>query len=502
MSAHLSGAELADLTRGLLSDASAANAREHLQTCERCSEARVRVDEGLTGMAQIAQQVGPDLSWDHIGARVYWSTSSEHRARQRGQGAFSRRWRYGLAGVSIAAAAAAAILIYGIGGHSEATESLSPTAPAKHVVAAAEAPIPVQTQTVGLAPRQELEGIVVLAQGPVLSHGQSIDLDELVVAGASFETAEGRLVVQFGGDSAFRIAPHSTLVIDRFDSERIALRIVGRVDVDITRRLPGQEFAVIAGTHEVQVRGTAFRVDYKAGDLGVECIRGKVVVTDGDRGVHVPAGQRFEIMRDALHDAALRALPMDGDALAKLSHAMQMPMMRSWREPSQIVSSTALLDLDSGTGAAIAVDGSYIADGAFTLRAPAGLHEVALVDTYGDAGKGHWIDGQAGKHTRSRFAPSSRSISSVRGPRKQQLRVAMKSSKRATRCLGQLAKHGLLKGSYLSLDIGFNKDGTQRFLNLLESNLSPAIQTCLRDAVDSVRLPPGDAASFQFRLSY
>ena len=207
-------------------------------------------------------------------------------------------------------------------------------------------------------------------------------------------------------------------------------------------------------------------------------------------------------MSDAWGDADLRALPIDPDALKALEVAMQMPMLPVWTDAHRIAESTALLELDSGSDLGIAVDGAFVAGGAFTLRTTIGEHEVALVDSDGGLTQSRRVDGALGEPTQAHLQPPSKPLVAGREVRKRQLTAALAASPRPALCLAQLAKQGLLEGAYLELDVGLNEDGTQNHLNLLDSNLSPAIQACLRDAVDAERLPPGSATSFRFRLSY
>tara|TARA_R110002096_G_scaffold16898_15_gene58294 strand:+ start:85119 stop:86621 length:1503 start_codon:yes stop_codon:yes gene_type:complete len=491
--AHVAPTLLADLCRGTLSESKASKVRAHLKSCERCHQAEVRIATGLVSMADIADTQAPELGWDHIGARIYWSTSSDRRAKERGDRSHARYWWIGGAA---AAGLAGAALFMSLGASESQLDTRIAISEPKTEQANANLP------SIEPAQAELIPGAVVFSQGWVETKGLALDLDAPAMAGTEYRTGNGRLVVQFGESSAFRLAPNSTLAIDRLDSKRIALRIEGRVDVDITRRLPGQEFVVIAGRHEVQVRGTAFRVDYSEGDLGVQCIRGKVVVTDGSHGVHVPAGQRFEILRHALGNAALRALPIDAPALEALGSAMQMPMLSTWDPHWTLGSSTALIEVEGAAGQSIAIDGAFVAEGAFTLRTSIGEHQVALVERDGGLGPSRPHRVVAGQRTRASLPAAPRPAQQQGVERKRQLLDAMADSKRATQCLAQLAKQRLLSGAYLVLDVGVNEDGTQSHLNLLDSNLSPVIQACLRDVVDAQQLPEGSAATFRMRLSY
>lgn len=471
---HLSPVQLADLCKGDLAQAQDARAQQHLQGCEQCKDAHERVKKGIAAMKEIGEQEAPELAWDHISARIYWSTSSDRRAKERKPE--RRPWRIAVVGVA-GVGLVAGLLLWQQGRAQPKQVADVPvvTQPSRELVVAPP-----------VAP-SALQGLVVLAEG----EHQGIILNEPVVAGSEFSTKQGRLIIQFDDHSAFRVAPNSTLAIERLDSERIALRIEGRVDVDITRRQPGQEFVVLAGQHEVQVRGTAFRVDYAGGDLDVQCIRGKVIVSDGTRGVDVSAGQRF---------ATLRALPIDSEKLAALDKAMRMPMLPMWQAPAELIKNTSLLELQSGD-LPIAIDGTYIADGSFTLRTTPGSHEVAIVDRDGGIPRGQSIATSAGRRALKRIV-SNKAVSKDRSVRKRELRAAIEESKRAERCLAPLAKQRMLEGSYLTLEVGINADGSQSFLNLQGSNLSSAIQSCLRDAVDAEQLSAGPAASFRIRLSY
>ena len=255
-SKHVSGADLADLSRGTLGLAPASRARAHVDGCPRCQASLLRVERGLAAMAQVSEQDAPELAWDHIGARVYWSTSSERRAKERRSQPRAGQWRVALVGAAGAALVAGGV-VWGLGPGPQASPK-----PDTAALVQPSSPQPTHSQFSGRAEPEAVEGSIVFARGPVLSRGHVVSINEPVVAGSRFSTDEGELVLQFGANSAFRIAPHSNLAIERLDAERIALRIEGRVDVDITRRRPGQQFAIIAGEHEVQVRGTAFRVDY------------------------------------------------------------------------------------------------------------------------------------------------------------------------------------------------------------------------------------------------
>jgi ferric-dicitrate binding protein FerR (iron transport regulator) len=494
---HLRADRLADLAAGRLSESALASAQTHLADCERCQGALARIEAGRLAMAEIKETKAPELGWDSIGARVYWTTSSEQRARGRER---RRGWRWPAFGVA-AVAAVAAVSLWGLGSEEQPAETMQATES-----------LPVEPQEMNPSQVEEmvelLSGLVTFAQGDVRVGGQPLDFDQEIAVGAQLSAGEGGLVVQFGEHSAFRLAAQSKLRVTRFDTKRIELDVVGVVDVDITRRLPGQEFVVRAGEHEVVVRGTAFRVEYNEGSLGVSCTRGQVVVTGEDDMVPVPAGQAFRVLSEAWDEASLQARPMDAEALQALDRAMVMPMLPAWSERELLSEATTVLEVSAAPTQSVAIDGVSIAQGSFFLRAMSGRHQVALMDASGEPASETWVDGIAGQRlamnvtTAPRKPKAPMGAGKARGLRRGQMQAALEKSQRTDRCLAPLAKQGLADGSFVVFDIGVNADGSQDYLNVLDTNLSPIIVKCMRKAVDAESLPEGPIAGFRLRLSF
>jgi hypothetical protein len=354
-----------------------------------------------------------------------------------------------------------------------------------------------------------LSGLVTFAQGDVRVGSQPLDFDNEIQVGAQLSAGEGGMVVQFGNHSAFRLAAHSSLRVTRFDSKRVELDLIGMVDVDITRRLPGQEFVIRAGDHEVVVRGTKFRVEYSEGSLGVSCTRGKVVVRgDDDQMVAVAAGQAFRVLSEAWHEASLQARPMDPDALRALDKAMDMPMLPAWSERELLSEATTVLEVHADPEERIAIDGVHVAEGSFFLRTMSGRHQVALMDSEGEPASEQWVDGVAGSRqsmnvvTPATNGHAAMGAGKARTLRRGQMEAALDKSHNTARCLAPLAKQGLIDGSFVVFDLGINADGSQDYLNVVDTNLSPVIVKCIRHAVDSQSLPAGPMAGFRLRLSF
>jgi hypothetical protein len=429
---------------------------------------------------------------------VYWSTASDRRTKERQAARRPRRW--GLAaGVLVAAAAAIALFLVT---RDDATVSAPEQVALPAAPAAAELAPSVPDEP---APEHAL---VTFVQGDVKVDGAAPSLDALLGAGARLQTGEGTIALQFEEKSAFKLEPQSALTFNRFDRRRVELEVRGIVSVDITHRRDDQEFVVVAGDHQVVVRGTAFRVALQDGELGVVCLRGAVVVTDGEDSVDVRAGQRFDMLVDAWRDAALRSVEIPAKELAALEHAMSVPMLPAWSEPRALIETSSLLEVSAEPGQAVAVDGARVANGSFQLRTMAGRHQVAAVEIDGEVGDGEWIETRPHSASGARVsaAPSAPSVHASPGEarrlRKQQLGRALGRAGRARRCLAPLAKQGLEEGAYLVFSMGVRADGSREYLNVVDSNLSPVLQQCMRRAVDAVDLPAGPAATFRYRISF
>jgi len=93
------------------------------------------------------------------------------------------------------------------------------------------------------------------------------------------------------------------------------------------------------------------------------------------------------------------------------------------------------------------------------------------------------------------------SAKQARKIRKKQFNSAIERSARVSRCLQPLAKLDLIEGSFVLFDIGVNRDGSRGHINVIDSNVPPKIQNCLRQAIDMVRLPTGPRATLRYRLA-
>lgn len=498
MSRHVAPHRLADLCAGRVSEAEERTLRGHLADCRRCAQALERIEAGRLAMREIASAAAPELGWDHVGARIYWATSKERRTTQQRalRVPVGRRalWTGSLLVSAAAAAVAMGYLLWPQGGGEAAVGKLgadvraTPARTVENEPSARPAP---------------LQAIVTLAKGSVELSGQALSMDSRLGEGTILRTLDGQVAVQFGDRNGFELGPNSQLELLRFDDRRIELAVTGLIDVDITKRHAGQELVVVAGQHQVVVRGTAFRVEHRDGALGVACKRGRVVVTDGSDQVDVMAGHEFRMLTTAWHEAALRATPLDPVAMAQLDKAVSVPMLPVWTDLDTLTETSSTLELVAEPGQMVAIDGVEVASGAFFVRTMSGRHQVAVVDSDGEMGPGEWLDAEPGKRARATIAEAADRGEHDEAPaRKRQLAREIEARGQARQCLEPLAKQGLVEGSYIVFDVGVNAEGSQALLNVVDSNLSPRIQACLRHAVDAVTLPSGSRARFRLRMSF
>jgi hypothetical protein len=510
-----------------LVDAGRASARErarierHVAGCSRCSAAHERLTRGRAAMADIAAQTAPELGWDHIGVRVYWSTSSARHAalRQRERRWWRRPPVLALVGtLALGAAAGFALTMWSSSRWSDPTDAEQPTAraPAAPKVTAPSTPVaPVASP---------LRGLVTFASGAVAVDGAAprartseLDLARLfdgpIAEGARLRTAEGRLVVQFGPSSGFALVPGSSVLVRRFDERAVELTVEeGAIEVEVSHRRADQTFAVVAGRHRVTVHGTAFQVARRAGGVAVECARGRVLVSDGARQVAVPAGRELRVLEQGPREQAI-----DPVRLAALERSLARPLLPAWIDSRALLDTSSTVVLTAPDGRAVRLDGVEVGVGSLALRVMSGRHHLEVADANGAFDHGAWLDAEPRSRRDARAgldgvvrlllgsggaATSEDTVARDRTTRRRQLLQALEGSRRARRCMSPLEKRDLVAGSSVTFDVGVNADGSQGHLNVVKSNVPPDVERCLRAVVDEVELPAGPAATVRFKLAF
>lgn len=517
----------ADAAAGRLSAGVVVRMEAHAAGCAGCAAARARVASARGAFGEIARAPGPELRWEHLGARIYWATSSQRQQERRTASqptlAAARPWwrtraaRLALPGVAVAAVAVAwwqwptatprttPAAVVSADADTTARAALPPALPDVITPVTLYDPAPVPTPMLGL---------VTLAQGEARQAGAAdVDADLAraallatpVTAGVGLSTGpDGRLAVQLEAGTAFALGPSTRLDVARLDRATIALHVDGEVSVEVARRAPGQRFVVIAGERQVEVRGTAFSVEHRGGALAVACSHGLVAVAEPSRPdevVEVGAGRRWSIPAGgSLLDAV--PAPMDAEELAALLGA-QPPQLPAWTDAGALLRTTAPLSIAAAPGRSVKVDGVVIGGGEVTLRVMSGRHLVEVERAPGRFAAGQWVatrdDGRPVRVAAE--APAAASSASGVATRRRQLAAAVDHGAMRA-CLRGLAKQGLAAGTHVELSLGVDATGAVSYLNLGDTDLPTSLASCVRDVVARVRFAPGAAARWRHRFSF
>jgi ferric-dicitrate binding protein FerR (iron transport regulator) len=503
---HVAPHRWADAAIGRVSLDERARMTAHASSCPRCAKARDRVVRAQGSFTDLARAQSPELRWEQIGARVYWSASQERRGRTDEGSAIRPRRRWWLAAplLALTAGAAAGVAWY-----------LDTPAPAPPPVASDETPAPadvIPVEVVTLDPPVRAiprVGLVTLAQGETHlagARGAGV-LAQPVVAGLRLDTGDGRIAVQVDAGTAFAIGPRSRLDVTRLDEAAIELRVDGDVSVEVARRAAGQRFVVIAGERVVEVRGTAFEVGHHGGRVEVRCRHGLVEVRDlaagADGAVHVevPAGTGWAAAAGdplTMHAPA----PLDADDLAGAMRRAPV-MLPAWTDAPSLLRTTGPLAIGAPAKRAVRIDGVTVGRGDLTVRVMSGRHLVEAETAPGRFGAGHWVatrdDGAPAEVALSAAAPAS-SRGAVK-TRRAQLEAKVDHA-RAASCVRGLAKQGLAAGTFVVLELGVDETGAVSFLNVGSTDLPERLAACVRDVVADVRFPPGPAATWRHKIGF
>jgi len=525
MSRHVAPHRMADAAAGRTSEREAARIKQHVDRCSRCSASAERLARARGAMNEIAAAQAPDLAWDRIGVRLYWENSSARHAalRKPEHSVWRRRFAFAVVGGALLAAGGLVAMTMLGGDRPEAPRAVAAPTGAAAPSPGEQAPVPAA-----------MRGVVTFASGRASIDGAPVDTATLferpIGAGTRLDSASGgRLVVQFGHQSGFALGPGSSLVVRRFDDAGVELDVLhGTLDVEVSKRRPGQTFAVIAGRHRVSVRGTAFRVDHRNGELEVACAHGRVVVTDGASEVALDAGEMIHLLREVMLARAARQ-QIDPERLAELESSLDGPLLPAWTEPRALFDTSSIVDVAASPGQEVRLDGVDVGEGAFVLRVMSGRHKLQVADATGDFAAGTWVEAGPGERRAARArrdgvvrlgavrdiadpAPgeltdagpraSSEDTRAARKVRHDQLATALQDSGPARQCLEPLQKRDLVAGSFIVFDVGINADGSQGHLNIAESNVPAEVERCLRRAVDAVELPRGPTATVRYKLAF
>lgn len=494
---HVAPHRWADAAAGHVSADEHAQMGAHAEACPRCAAGRDRITAARAAFADVARAPAPEQRWEQLGARVYWAASQERRSRERTAVRPPRRWLW-VAPVVLAAGAVAAFVLT-----RDADDDAAP-----EIVAAPTAPLPTDITPIELvAAPKPLTGLVTLAQGDVVSASGPV-FTTAVVAGTSIETpSDGRVAIQVDAGTAFALGPDSRLVVSRLDTGAIELHVAGEISVEVARRAPDQRFTVIAGGRVVEVRGTAFEVVHRDGEVEVACRHGVVAVRDvlaspSAATVEVTAGTRWSAADgSALMDTLA---PLDAAAVEALI-ARGPAVLPAWTDVESMRLTTGPVEVRAGRGRAIRVDGMPVGFGALTVRVMSGRHLVEAERAPGTYGAGEWVttDDTTGAKVAIADAPAKPATSKRAAveTRRRQLQAAV-DARRIANCVRDLARQGLADGTHVELEIRVDETGAVNYLNVGDTDLPSANATCVRDVVASVAFPAGPAARWQHRVSF
>ena len=313
--------------------------------------------------------------------------------------------------------------------------------------------------------------------------------------GSSLATGNGRVDVQFGGDSAFALGPMSTLRLRRFDARTIELAVDGTVDIAVAPRADGQRFLVVAGDQLVEVRGTQFRVAHDAAGTRVACHHGLVTVSDRDGAVEVGAERRIAV--PAGHPVSgERAVALSGDEAAALSQAT--PLSLPLWDPAALSRSSAPLEIATAGRRSVRVDGIELGLAPLRVRVMPGRHSVETTDSAGRFRRAGWVDVAAAPRGARFEVPAEPPRTGGLTERRRQLRAGI-DQPRLRGCTRSIAKAGLT-GTYVQIEISVDPQGALGFLNVLDTDLPSATASCVRDVLAGVRFGPGTAATWRERV--
>jgi hypothetical protein len=517
---HIAPHRWADAALGRLPLDERTRMTAHAAECARCATDRDRVIRARDAFADLGQAAAPELRWEQIGARVYWSTSQERRARTADEVRAlvpRRRWLWLAApATAVAMGVAAAVVVWPDPAPAIAPGDARPVArDTSDTVRHNDDIVPVELVTIDVAVpvAQPIAGLVTLRQGDAGIdgvHGDAVFGVAVVAAQVVTTGADGRIAIQIDDGSAFAVGPGSTVTIARLDRAAVELHVDGEVAVEVTRRPPGQRFVVVAGGRSVEVRGTAFEVARGDGRVEVRCRHGVVAVRDvhGADVVEVGAGARWAAA-DGDPLQAQRPTPLDAAQLARLTERAPA-ILPAWTEPEALLRTTAPVAVSAAAGRAVRIDGEPVGRGALTVRVMSGRHLVEAERAPGRWTDGAWIttrddgtpvevaiDVPATASDRADRTDRSAAIEARRGELDR-----LVDRTRVRSCLRSLDKQGLAAGTHVVLHIGVDRTGAVSFLNVGATDLPASAAGCVRDVVSEVSFAAGANASWRHRFSF
>jgi hypothetical protein len=480
---HVAAHRWADALAGRV-DAREVKAMEsHAASCASCAKARSRVERASQSFPALRAQSAPELAWDSVRARVHWSVSSERRAKGR---ATRSRWIPAVALGALATGAAVLALTTDPATH----QAMPRSAAVEHH--AVPAPVRVEPSPLGALVVREV-GDQTMINGLVRHE----IFEEVLGAGAVLATGKSTLDVQFDAEGALALGPTSKVRLTRFDSETIELALdEGTVDIIVSKRAANQRFVVVAGDRTIEVRGTQFRVTRDDTRTHVACAHGTVVVRDAAGEVIVEGDHAVDVAAaGAITGAHVDALSPAERTVLALATPRTLPV---WTTPSQLVQTSAALEVATPGSRDVRVDGVEVGQGPLRVRVMPGRHTVETADPAGRFHRAGWVDASAGKAARLEVQPEVAAATGGAATRRKQLRAGIDHTGLAS-CTRAMAKAGVT-GAFVKIEISVDETGAVDFLNVIDTDLPSTTSSCVRQVLANVVFKAGPAATFRDTL--
>lgn len=288
-------AALIAYAEGLLSAEGSRRLRRHLDRCETCRRELAAIELYDEMVADARRAPVPEIDFDGM------EMALAREARRVSTEIHARRQRRAWIPIAALAAAAAALLVVWAGWPWRASRVAERPAPVAEETAPAPAPRPAP-EPAYLAP------VVTLAAGAaheVSSDGPApLEPGEELREGAQLRTGdESKLHVRLHDGTGILLEEDGALALTeaREDAVRLTLER-GTVAQEVAPLSNGARYVVLAGGHEVEVRGTRFAVSFVEGVVGVDLAEGVVEVRPPDAEpfeLTAPARWRSDGAREA-----------------------------------------------------------------------------------------------------------------------------------------------------------------------------------------------------------
>jgi len=335
------------LMDGKLRPGKAEQLRKHMEGCPGCADAfrRMQSTQGLLREAGTGPL--PELNWREVETKLHWRMAREAQEKSAAPArAFRPAFGLSLAGAALLGALVTAAVLFNLdllGGSTGPGVQVTPTPPGAVARGKASVPSP--------DPGADLSALATLAQGEVYlltSSGSRsrLELNRPLFPGDRAITYKGRLAMQWGRATGMRMVPDTEVELKqltRKDQELVLWQ--GKVFVEVEKRAPGQQLAVLSQGIRAQVKGTHLAVERTADHVVVEVYRGSVEVISEDGrwdAVQVPAGFAVSAPLSGKARPQMDRIPVKDSVTAQDSVSL-MNLVEQWNDLKQVLGATGTM---------------------------------------------------------------------------------------------------------------------------------------------------------------